>query len=141
MPVENIMSDVVTAERGSSIKELAETMESEGIGDVVIAEDDRPVGIVTDRDVALAVAKHDDLGGIDADHLMTEDPVTIDRDAEAIELPKAMAEGKVRRIPVVDDDGNLAGIATLDDVVATIGEEMEDVATVIEAQSPGYSPD
>ena len=140
MPVENIMSDAVTAERGTSIKELAETMESEGIGDVVIAEDDRPVGIVTDRDVALAVAKHDDFEGIDADHLMTEDPVTIERDAEAIELPKRMAEGEVRRIPVVDG-GTLVGIATLDDVVATIGEEMEDVATVIEAQSPGYSPD
>ena len=52
-----------------------------------------------------------------------------------------MAESEVRRLPVVDDDGALVGIATLDDVVATVGEELEGVATVIESQSPGYSPD
>jgi Mg/Co/Ni transporter MgtE len=52
-----------------------------------------------------------------------------------------MADGAVRRIPVVDDDGKLVGIATLDDVVATTGEMLDDVATVIEAQSREYEPD
>ena len=47
----------------------------------------------------------------------------------------------VRRIPVVDDDGALVGIATLDDVVATVGEMLDDVATVIEGQSREYEPE
>lgn len=52
-----------------------------------------------------------------------------------------MGESGVRRLPVVDDDGDLDGIVTLDDVVATVGEELEEIATVIENQSPGYSLD
>lgn len=141
MPVKNIAVDVVTAERDTSVEKLASTMADEEIGDVVIAEDNRPVGIVTDRDVALAVAEHGDVSDLGAEDLMTEDPATIDQDAEAVELPADMAESTVRRLPVVDDDGELVGIATLDDVVATAGEQLEDVATVIESQSPGYSPD
>jgi len=116
-------------------------MRDEGIGDVVIAEEGRPVGIVTDRDVALAIAEHGDVTDRDSEQLMTEDPATIHQDAGAVELPVLMAESEVRHLPVVDDDGALVGIATLNDVVATVGEELEDVATVIESQSPGYSPD
>jgi CBS domain-containing protein len=116
-------------------------MADEELGDLVIAEDDVPVGIVTDRDIALAVAHHDDLSELTAADVMTSDPVTIHEDATAVDLPATMADGAVRRIPVVDDDGKLVGIATLDDVVATTGEMLDDVATVIESQSREYEPD
>jgi len=96
---------------------------------------------VTDRDIALAVAGDDDLADLTAEDVMTADPVTIHEDATAVDLPARMAEGRVRRIPVVDDDGNLTGIATLDDVVATAGEMLKDVATVIEWQSREYRPE
>jgi CBS domain-containing protein len=141
MPVKTLAVDVVTAPADASIGEIARTMLEEELGDVVIAEDDRPVGIVTDRDVALAVARYDDLDGLTAADVMTPDPVTIHEDATAVDLPARMAEGRVRRIPVVDDDGRLVGIATLDDVVATAGEMLKDVATVIEWQSREYRPE
>ncbi|AXG07361.1 CBS domain-containing protein [Haloplanus rubicundus] len=141
MPVETLAVDVVTARRDTSLTELAKRMLDEEIGDLVIAEDDRPVGIVTDRDVALAVARYDDLSTLTAADVMTPDPVTIHRDATAVDLPATMAEGRVRRIPVVDDDGRLVGIATLDDVVATLGEMLKDVATVIESQSREFEPE
>ena len=141
MPVKTLAVDVVTASRETPVRELARTMLEEELGDLVIAEDDRPVGIVTDRDVALAVARHGDVSELTAADVMTPDPVTIHEDATAVDLPAAMAEGGVRRIPVVDDDGLLVGIATLDDVVATTGEMLDDVATVIELQSREYEPD
>jgi CBS domain-containing protein len=141
MPVKNLAVEVVTAHRDTTLKELARTMADEELGDLVIAEDDVPVGIVTDRDIALAVAHHDDLSELTAADVMTSDPVTIHEDATAVDLPATMADGAVRRIPVVDDDGKLVGIATLDDVVATTGEMLDDVATVIEAQSREYEPD
>jgi CBS domain-containing protein len=141
MPVENLAVEVVTASTDTSVTDLARTMLEEDLGDLVIAADGRPVGIVTDRDIALAVARHDDLSGLTAGDLMTPDPVTIRADATAVELPATMAETRVRRIPVVDDAGRLVGIATLDDVVATAGEMLDDVATVIESQSREYDPD
>lgn len=141
MPVKNLAVDVITASRDASVKELAQTMLDEELGDLVIAEDDKPVGIVTDRDIALAVARYDDLSDLTADDVMTPDPVTIHEDATAVDLPATMAEGRVRRIPVVDDEGTLVGIATLDDVVATAGEMLDDAATVIESQSREFEPD
>jgi CBS domain-containing protein len=141
MPVKNLAVDAVTTGPDTTVRDLARMMLDEDLGDLVIAENDRPVGIVTDRDVALAVARHDDMSGLTAEDVMTPDPVTIHQDATAVDLPATMAEGQVRRIPVVDDDGVLVGIATLDDVVATVGEMMDDVATVIEGQSREYEPD
>jgi CBS domain-containing protein len=116
-------------------------MLDEELGDLVIAADDEPVGIVTDRDIALAVARYDALSELTAEEIMTPDPVTIHEDATAVDLPATMADGRVRRIPVVDDDGRLVGIATLDDVVATAGEMLDDVAAVIESQSREFEPD
>jgi len=141
MPVQTLAVDVVTASRDTPVVEIARTMRDEELGDLVIEEDGKPVGIVTDRDVALAVAEGEDLGDLTAEDVMTPDPVTIHEDATAVELPARMAEGRVRRIPVVDDDGSLTGIATLDDVVATAGEMLKDVATVIEWQSREYRPE
>ncbi len=141
MPVKTIAVDVRTADPDTPVKALATTMLEDELGDLVIAEGRKPVGIVTDRDIALAVARHDDLSLLTAQDVMTPDPVTIHEDATAVDLPARMAEGRVRRIPVVDDDGNLTGIATLDDVVATTGEMLKDIATVIEWQSREYRPE
>jgi CBS domain-containing protein len=140
MPVKTIAVDVVTTTRDATVADVARTMRDEDLGDVVVAEGGRPVGIVTDRDVALAVADGDDPTSLSVAAIMTPDPITIHEDATATDLPATMAEGRVRRIPVVDDDGQLVGIATLDDVVATTGEMLKDVATVIEAQSREYEP-
>lgn len=141
MPVKNLAVDVVTAGPDTTITDVARTMRDEELGDLVISEDDRPVGIVTDRDVALTLAEGEDVRDLTAADIMTEDPVTIHEDATAVDLPARMAEGLIRRIPVVDDDGKLVGIATLDDVVATAGEMLDDSATVIEGQSREFEPD
>ncbi|MFD1596394.1 CBS domain-containing protein [Haloplanus litoreus] len=141
MPVQNLAVDVVTTTGDTTVADAARTMRDEELGDLVVAENDRPVGIVTDRDVALAVAEHEDLAALTVADIMTTDPITIHEDATATELPATMAEGRVRRIPVVDDDARLVGIATLDDVVATTGEMLKDVATVIEGQSREYEPE
>jgi CBS domain-containing protein len=140
MPAKTLAVDVVTASRTWTVPELAATMEDEQLGDLIVKEDGKPIGIVTDRDVAVAVSEYEDLSEVTAADIMSKDVVTLHEDATAVDLPAKMAEGRVRRIPLVDDDGNLTGIATLDDVVATVGEMLEDVATVIEYQSREYEP-
>lgn len=141
MPVKNLAVEPVTARSDTSVKDLATTMWEEELGDLVITEDDEPVGIVTDRDIVIAFAQHDDLEDLVAEDIMATDPVTIHEDATAVDLPATMAEHAVRRIPVVNDEGRLVGIATLDDVVATAGEMLADVAIVIESQSREFEPD
>lgn len=141
MPVSDLaQSDVVTAERDASVAELASKMRDEDVGAVIVVDDGDPVGIVTDRDIALAVADGD-VSDVTADDVGSESPATVRGDAEAVDLARRFSEEKVRRLPVVDEDDELVGIVTLDDMVATIGEMMESAADVIEAESPDYSPD
>lgn len=141
MPVGNLgPDDVVTTDRDATLDNVADRMKSENVGSIVIAEDDKPVGLVTDRDIALAVADGDGVESRAVEEVMTEDPITIEEDAEDIAIAEKIGESGVRRFPIVDDNGTLAGIVTLDDLVATIGEELEAVSDTIETQSPGYSP-
>lgn len=141
MPVGDLgPNEVVTASPDSDLEEITETLDSENVGAIVITEDDTPAGIITDRDAALAIYQHDDVASVSVKDVMTEDPATIQKDAEAIEISRAIDEYDVRRFPVVDEDGSLTGIVTFDDLVATIGEQLDNVADTIEVQSPDYSP-
>jgi CBS domain-containing protein len=141
MPVGDLGPDeVVTTERDSTLSDVAEQLRTENVGAAVVAEDDEPVGIVTDRDIALAVAESDEVASMSAEEVMTEDPATLPEDAEAMEISRTIKEQNVRRIPVVDENDQLTGIVTLDDLVATIGEQLDDVSETIEAQSPDYEP-
>jgi CBS domain-containing protein len=141
MPVQKLAVTPITASRETTVGELATIMADENIGDLIITGEERPVGIVTDRDIVLALAEHDDVASLTAADVMTADPVAIRGDAEDFDLAETFAEAKVRRLPVVDAEGKLTGVVTLDDLVAIVGEEMKNVATVIESQSPGFSPD
>ncbi|QLG62787.1 CBS domain-containing protein [Halorarum salinum] len=141
MPVGHLgPDDVVTEGRDDTLGDVAETLDSEGVGAAVIAEDNEPVGIVTDRDIALSVTDGDDIAERPVEDVMTNDPVTLREDEEAIEIARTIGEHNVRRIPVVDDSGDLTGIVTHDDVVATVGEQLDEIADTIEVQSPEYSP-
>ncbi|WP_049923684.1 CBS domain-containing protein [Halopiger djelfimassiliensis] len=132
--------EVVTASPDDELESITERLESENVGALVVTEDEEPVGIVTDRDAALVIHERDDVASVSVDEIMTEDPATIHEDEDPIAISRAINEHHVRRFPIVDDDGTLTGIATLDDLIATIGEELDNVVDTIETQSPEYSP-
>ncbi len=100
--------------------------------------------VTTTRDSELSdvteLLDGENVGSVSVEDVMTEDPATIHEDDDPLTVLEAIAEHNVRRFPIVDDDGELVGIATLDDLIATIGEELDNVAETIEAQSPEYSP-
>ena len=141
MPVGRLGPDeVVTAQPDDSVGQISERLESENVGTIVVTEDDKPVGMVTDRDVALSVDDDGDVASRAVEEIMTEDPATIREDDDALEISRTIDEAGVRRLPIVDEEGTLTGIVTLDDLVATIGEQLDNVADTIEAQSPDYQP-
>lgn len=141
MSVREISNEAATIPEDASVIVATELMERESIGALVVEDSGGVGGIVTDREIALAVAEHEgQLSDVTVADVMTKGTVTLDESDESLNAARTMAEEGVRRIPVTNDSGSLVGIVSLDDVVALTGEQLADVATVIERQSPDYEP-
>ncbi|MFB6234670.1 MAG: CBS domain-containing protein [Halopenitus sp.] len=140
MTVSDLMREnVVTAPPDESVGDVAQRMEQENVGSVVIRRDGKPEGIVTDRDLATRVlANGGTADGWSAEDAMTPDLNTVSKDTGVMELCNEIGDACVRRMPVVDDDGNLEGIVTHDDLNTLLADEQRELAQVIEAESPAY---
>jgi CBS domain-containing protein len=127
---------VETAGPDATVPVLANTMDEKGVGSVVITEENRVVGIVTDRDIALTLAREADPTALTAADVMTPEPLTMPPDAGLLELTERMDVESVRRVPIVDDNGIIVGIVTLDDLVRLLSVELDHLAAIIAAESP-----
>jgi CBS domain-containing protein len=128
--------EVIECTRKTSALELSQIMRQSHVGDVVVV--DQPngkkvaVGIVTDRDLAVEVmAKEGDPAQVTAGDLIGRKLVTVGEGSDVYETAELMRREGVRRVPVVDDQGGLAGIVTLDDLLKIIGEQLALLAQVI----------
>ena len=111
---------VVSAPADATLGEVAEAMRDRNVGSVVILEHHRPVGLITDRDVALTLGA--DRAGRDepVGRHATRPLVTGEAGMDVEEAAALMVQHRIRRLPVLDGDG-LAGIVTLDDLAVRIG--------------------
>lgn len=135
--VDCIRTDVVTASPDERVTAIARMMDERNVGSVVIERDGYPVGIVTDRDLALRVcARNVDPESTSVRDVMTCDPFVVDRNDSLRNVMECAREQGVRRFPVVDDDQRLVGIVTMDDVVRILANEMNCVTDIIRASSP-----
>lgn len=129
--------NVVSVTPETSVSFVTGLMKDKNIGCVVVTSKDRPVGIVTDRDIVLRrVTMHEDPDQISIDTLMTREVVTIRGDAGIFEAIQQMKTAGVRRIPVVDLKGHLVALLTIDDIIRLIAREMADIARIIGKESP-----
>lgn len=134
-----VRTDIVTASTDQSAGNLATLMSEENVGSVVIVKERRPVGIVTDRDLTVKVlTERTDPRAVTASDVMTPAPVTARMDDGVFDVIRAMRNAPARRMPVVSDDGTIAGIITLDDLLVLLADELQGLATVVEAESPPY---
>ncbi len=112
---------VVTADAATSLGQVAELMRDRNVGSVVVCERGRPLGVVTDRDVALAVvadgAERSERAGDHASRPL----VTGEVEMELEEAAALMVQNRIRRLPVLDGD-DLAGIVTIDDLAVRAGD-------------------
>jgi CBS domain-containing protein len=110
-----------------------------GATPVVDPSTGRPIGIVTDRDVATrAVASGADARTLKASDCMSTSVVTVSPDASLDEVMDAMSENQVRRVIVVDDRGGVAGIVSQADV-ASHARKKEAGEVVREVSKPGQA--
>lgn len=121
MRCEEMMTrDVVVLRPGERIDAAARRMREENIGFApVCGEDGKPIGAITDRDIALRVCAEDRRAGrTHVDEVMTRELLTCG-EADDVERAEAlMASRRKHRIVVLDGDGRLAGVISLADVAA-----------------------
>ena len=109
-----------------TVHRAAQLMKSEDVGPIPIlddAESRRLAGVITDRDIVLKlVAKDRDPNTTRVSEIMTTDVVTCRIDDDADKAVRLMEEHQVRRIPIVNDDGQLGGIVSQADVATRMGQ-------------------
>jgi CBS domain-containing protein len=128
---------VVRAEPGASLREASALMREQHVGALVVVETrdgvERPVGILTDRDIVVAVvavpgARPEGIRVADA---MSTDVAVAREDDGLFEAVARMSERAVRRLPVVGPDGGLKGIVSLDDVLRMLAAELGQLAEAL----------
>ncbi|MDH4550431.1 CBS domain-containing protein [Pseudomonas sp. BN607] len=134
--------DVVTAPPGISIHAAARMMNQYHVGDLVLAEDVdrercRPIGLITDRDLALRIIARnppdeEDLHAVD---VLPRPLITANQNEDLFDVILNMRRANIRRIPVVDDFGLLVGIATADDLVGLLSDHLHELSLLIRQQS------
>jgi CBS domain-containing protein len=137
MPVAEICSrGVVIASPDDSLRTVAQLMRQHHVGSVVVTHDEaglcRPVGIITDRDIVLAVvAKDVSPDAVSAGDVMSEPLATARESDEIWDVLERMRTRGVRRLPVVGAHGELVGIVSADDVLELVAEELVNLARII----------
>lgn len=99
-------------------------------GSLLIIEDDRLIGIVTERDLLRVIAEGHDPRKITVREVMTADPVTVSPSATVRDAAKLMFDKWFRHLPVVSEDGAVAGIISLRDLLSLVSQGMDEPATL-----------
>jgi CBS domain-containing protein len=134
MKVRDIMtSDVASLAPSNTIIEVAQQMRLLNVGSLPLVQNERLVGVITDRDIVLRVVAD----GLDpqqerAELHMSRDPVTIAPDATTDQASQVMARAQIRRLPVVEN-GRLVGYLALGDLALQdrdrrVGETLEQIS-------------
>jgi CBS domain-containing protein len=112
-------------------------MERERVGTVVVTEAALPVGILTDRDIALGVLiERLDAEAVQARDLMQAPLVTIPERTSLARAARVLRMQAARRLPVVDERGRPVGVIGSEDLVGVLSQELGALAKVVERQRP-----
>jgi CBS domain-containing protein len=127
--------NVKTASREMSLQEVAQLMREGDMGAVPVVENGKLVGIVTDRDIVVrAIAEGCDAQTKIGDVITTE-IFSVKEDDFAFEAIRLMGDKQIRRIPVINESGELAGIIAMADIALEMEDEREIAATLEEISS------
>ena len=149
--------DVTVAGRATTLEEVARMMRDEDTGVIPVVEpgetpsdsptevqrvpartqaNGRLVGLITDRDIVIrALAEGQDARAVAAESVMTTDLYTVRPNDRVIEAIRKMGDKQVRRLPVVDREGNLRGIISMADIALEteadreLGEALEEISS------------
>jgi CBS domain-containing protein len=125
---EQFKKEVATLPPDASIRNAARLMHERGVGAVVVVkENGKPVGIITDRDVAFAVAVDEKDCDTPVREIIPGELITIGENEGVFNATQYIMGYQVRRLPIVDSDGKLVGIVTMDDLVGLLVRELGNI--------------
>ncbi len=121
MKIKDVMNKVIAIEPHLTLKEAAQIMSKKNIGSLVVVDNKKLVGIITDHDII------ENISNVNAkvSDIMSKNVVTVDAEESIDTAAEIMKSKKVRRLPVVEE-GKLVGIITATDIIAHSDELNEE---------------
>ncbi|HEX2493860.1 MAG TPA: CBS domain-containing protein [Steroidobacter sp.] len=129
--------EAVTIQPRASLADAAEIMRTRHVGFLVVIDDTDPwrrvpIGVLTDRDIVVQVfAPGADIAALTVVDVMIRDPVIASEHDDIGALMTRMREAGVRRAPVVDAQGGLAGVIAMDDAIELVTNLLCDISGLI----------
>jgi CBS domain-containing protein len=134
MKVRDLMSkDVQVARPGDSLQEVATRMRDGDFGFMPVADGDRLIGTITDRDLCIRAVAGGATASSPVIEYITREPHTARADDDLKSVLDAMGTRQIRRLPVLDKDDRLVGVVSLGDLSTRVkekyaGETLEDIS-------------
>jgi CBS domain-containing protein len=132
--IETFVKKVITVHPDTPLSAVARRMDEHNVGAVVISENRKPMGLVTDRDLALQLGARGLPPQTPVHKVMSQPVQTIYRDDGVFDTTQVMMERGIRRLPVVDNEGLLVGLVTLDDLLRVLSRELSNLAQGIKSE-------
>ncbi len=132
---EIMTKNVRHAPPNATLREVAEMMRDGDMGAVPVVDDGKLIGIVTDRDIVVRAVSTGKTADSPISEAMTTELFTVASEDFVFEAIRLMGDKQVRRIPVVNNDGSLAGIIAIADVALEMEDEREIAETLEEISS------
>ena len=134
--------DVVVVSPDATVAELLQLLVEHRIGSVVVVDDGRPIGLVAERDIVIALAgANDDVRSHQVKEVMETDLHVASLNDDTADLAAVMTQFRIRHLPVVDESGRLLAIVSIGDVVKARLDDLEAERDHLESYVHGRLPE
>ncbi len=138
MPISDLGSrNLVCVERGASLQYAAQLMKKHHVGGVVVVEangKNKPVGILTDRDIVLSVVAENLPLSTRVEEVMSKNVVRVKHSEGIAAVVDQMEREGVRRIIITDEGGNAHGLVSADDILQLVARELNGLGKLVDRQ-------
>ena len=133
MLVDAIMnSEVITVTRDHTVLRAARLMREHNVGSIIVVDDlNRPIGLLTDRDITIKLVAEGGNVETPIDEVMSTPVYAVAESTLIFDLLREMSRRKVHRVPVIDEQKRLIGIVSVDDALLLLTTELVNVADVM----------
>jgi CBS domain-containing protein len=130
---EALRKNPVTIRADETITAAAERMDAQAVGALVVVDGERPVGVVTDRDLVVRGVARRIPPDSRVDYVMSTDPITLDADADLRDAVQLFRDHAIRRLPLLEGE-RMVGMLTVDDLVIDLVSDLADLARPLMGQ-------